>query len=101
MARAGVVYRHPTAERPISGIESGLWPTLTASIGSKCGGRHKGKADTLSSFLADIEGLSTSSTSLVNPAWAEWFMGFPGAWSDLSASVMPKFHEWRRQHSPF
>ena len=99
MARDGFVYRHPTAERPINVTVSGLWPTLTASIGTKCGGRHKGKADTLSSFLAEIEGLETSSTSLVNPLWAEWFMGFPSGWSDLKPLEMRKFHEWQRQHS--
>lgn len=100
MTRSGYVYQHPTAERPISAIVSGLWPTLTASIGTKCGGRHKGRADTLSSFLADVERLETSSTSLVNPVWAEWFMGFPSGWSDLKPLEMRKFHEWQRQHSP-
>jgi hypothetical protein len=31
MTRNGHVYRHPTAERPISGTVSGLWPTPLAS----------------------------------------------------------------------
>lgn len=29
MTRSGSVYRHPTSERPISGIGAGLWPTPT------------------------------------------------------------------------
>src|SRR5690606_31190567 len=29
MTRSGFVYQHPIAERPISGIDSGLWPTPT------------------------------------------------------------------------
>lgn len=29
MTRSGYVFRHPTAERPISVIDSGLWPTPT------------------------------------------------------------------------
>jgi len=78
-----------------------LWPTLTASIGTKCGGRHRGKADTLSSFLADVEGLETSSTSLVNPVWGEWFMGFPTGWSDLKPLGTHKYREWLRWHGGF
>lgn len=100
MTLDGVLWEPPTSGRPISVIASGLWPTLTASIGTKCGGRHRGKADTLSSRLAEVEGLKTSSTSLVNPTWAEWLMGFTTGWTDLKPLGMDKFHEWQRQHSP-
>ncbi len=31
MTRGGFVYQHPTAERPISGTDSGLWPTPTVA----------------------------------------------------------------------
>ena len=79
--------------------DSGFWPTLTASIGAKCGGRHRGKADTLASRLAETEGLSTSSTGRVNPTWAEWLMGFPEGWSDCAPLETHKFHEWQRAHS--
>lgn len=78
--------------------DSGFWPTLTASIGKKCGGRHRGKADTLASRLAETEGLLTSSTGRVNPTWAEWLMGFPEGWSDCKPLETHKFHEWRQQH---
>ncbi len=39
MTRNGHVYRHPTAERPISGIASGLWQTIVAddSVDRKAG----------------------------------------------------------------
>ena len=83
----------PTSERG-----SGFWPTLTASIGKKCGGRHRGKADTLASRLAETEGLATSSTGRVNPTWAEWLMGFPEGWSACEPLAMPKYREWLRQH---
>ena len=83
----------PTRER-----DSGFWPTLTASIGAKCGGRHRGKADTLASRLAEVEGLSTSSTGRVNPTWAEWLMGFPEGWTDSAPLEMHKYHEWLRAH---
>lgn len=83
----------PTRER-----DSGFWPTLTASIGNKCGGRHRGKADTLASRLAETERLSTSSTGRVNPTWAEWLMGFPDGWSDCRPLATRKYREWLRQH---
>lgn len=86
----------PTKERG-----SGFWPTLTASIGKKCGGRHRGKADTLASKLAEVEGLRTSSTGRVNPTWAEWLMGFPTGWTDCAALGTPRFREWRQQHGGF
>jgi hypothetical protein len=78
---------------------SGFWPTLTASIGKKCGGRHKGKSDTLASRLAEVEGLSTTSTGRVNPEWSEWLMGFPSGWSAIEPLGMHKFLEWQQQHS--
>jgi len=37
MTRSGSVYQHPTAERPIKGIASGLWATPTATDGQRSG----------------------------------------------------------------
>lgn len=42
MTRNGFVYRHPTAERPISGTGFGLWPTPLASDGAKGGPNQRG-----------------------------------------------------------
>lgn len=81
--------------------DSGFWPTLTASIGRKCGGRHRGKADTLASRLAMTEGLSTTSTGRVNPTWSEWLMGFPSGWSAIEPLETHKFQQWLRTHSGF
>jgi len=86
----------PTRER-----DSGFWPTLTASIGAKCGGRHRGKADTLASRLAEVEGLSTSSTGRVNPTWAEWLMGFPEGWTASEPLEMHKYREWLQAHGAY
>jgi len=85
--------RLPTSERG-----SGFWPTLTASIGAKSGGRHRGKPDTLASMLAMREGLSVGSTGRVNPMWSEWLMGFPANWSAIEPSETPRFHEWLHSH---
>lgn len=81
--------------------DSGFWPTLTASIGKKCGGRHRGKADTLASRIAEVEGLSTSSTGRVNPEWGEWLMGVPIGWTDCGVLAMDRFREWQRLHGGF
>lgn len=97
--RNGVSYLRPIPALPTCESESGLWPTLTASIGKKCGGRHKGKADTLASRLAETEGLSTTSTGRVNPTWSEWLMGFPSGWSAIAPLETLRFREWRQQHS--
>ena len=50
MTRNGSVYRHPTAERPISGIGAGLWPTPTV-----CGNyNRKGASATSGDGLATV-----------------------------------------------
>lgn len=96
--RNGALLERTTPQLPTSERGSGFWPTLTASIGKKCGGRHKGKADTLASRLAEVEGLSTTSTGRVNPTWSEWLMGFPSGWSAIEPLEMPRFREWQQQH---
>jgi hypothetical protein len=72
--------------------------TPTAQIGKKCGGRHRGKADTLASQIAELEGLETSSTGRLNPEWIEWLMGWPTGWTASAALAMDKYHEWQQQH---
>jgi hypothetical protein len=62
------------------------WPTPTAGVGSKAGGRHRGRADTIASAVAEAENLIVSQTGQLNPTWVEWLMGFPIGWTDLSAS---------------
>jgi hypothetical protein len=104
--RWGSMLNGASSERTIPmlrtrGKGSGFWPTLTASIGKKCGGRHKGKTDTLASRLAEVEGLSTTSTGRVNPTWSEWLMGFPSGWSAIEPLEMHKFQEWQQQHGGF
>lgn len=98
LMRNGACWERTTPALRTSERGSGFWPTLTASIGKKCGGRHKGKTDTLASRLAEVEGLQTTSTGRVNPTWSEWLMGFPTGWSAIEPLEMHKFHEWRRLH---
>jgi len=87
------------SDRACNSKRKRFWPTLTASIGSKCGGRHNGKTDTLASRLAETEGLSTTSTGRVNPTWSEWLMGFPLDWTEIKPWGMDKYRGWLQQHS--
>ena len=85
---------------PRNGLPAAVkrYMTPTASIGSKCGGRHRGKADTLASQVAELEGMEQTSTGQLNPTWVEWLMGWPTGWTDSDALEMDKYHEWQRLH---
>ena len=90
-------------ENPRNGLPAAVkrYMTPTASIGTKCGGRHNGKADTLASQIAELEGMQQTSTGQLNPTWIEWLMGWPSGWTDCAALAMDRFQEWQRQHGCF
>lgn len=117
--RAGTCYLRPTSAHTISVSASGsLLPTLTVN-----GNNNKPRPGTKSGYglrtaiamlptLTTI-GLNGGSNSRratarrgeppthlgpLNPAWCEWFMGFPIGWTESAALGMPKFHEWQQQH---
>jgi hypothetical protein len=128
MTRSGVLFRHPTAERPISGSDSGFWPTPTSRD-------HKGAYSEESQELkprwllpdavkkyptpkARDSGPSQRSVHApmdalpnlvrlengdgpMNPAFPEWLMGFPQGWLELKPLEMRKFLEWQQLHSGF
>jgi len=126
--RSGFVFRHPTAERPISAIDSGLWPTPTVHGNHNMPGSSKTAGWGLSSAVKmwptptamnatggaalckwggsgarkKLRQMVTSEemNGPLNPAWVEWLMGWPTGWTDLKPLEMAKFHEWQRQHSP-
>jgi len=129
MALNGLVYRHPTLERPISATESGLWPTPTVHGNHNMPGSSKTAGWGLSSAVkmwptptamnssggaalskwggsGARKKLKTMVTPAelhgpLNPAWVEWLMGWPIGWTDLKPLEMAKFREWQQQHSPF
>lgn len=94
MMRDGVLFQHPTRERPIDGIGSGLWPTPTSSMVS----------------MADMEQARTAGSDprrpkyseagigQLNPAWTEWLMGWPEEWTDLKPLATDKFRRWLDSH---
>ena len=57
--------------------------TPTAQVGTKGGGRHRGRADTIGSQVAELEGMNQTTTGQLNPTWVEWLMGYPLGWTDL------------------
>lgn len=94
MTRSGFVFRHPTAERPISAIGSGLWPTpVRRDYRSPGRSRLERTGSKAGECLPQVVG------GQLNPDWVEWLMGWPTGWTDLKPLEMAKFHEWQRQHS--
>ena len=68
MTRSGFVYQHPTAERPISGIGCGLWPTPTV-----CGNHNrKGASATSGDGLATVVKQRTwpTATATASKGWS-------------------------------
>lgn len=84
---------------PISASESGLLPTLTRRDyrSDKCTPEVKAQRDAhpRGKTLPWVLG------GLVNPPWAEWFMGWPEGWTELKPSGTAKFREWQQQHGNF
>lgn len=107
MTRSGVVFRHPTAERPMTVIAPGwsgeTFPTPSVAMG-------KGSSE---NALTRVDGRSRLRNRLdywverdgkhgrLNPDFVEWVMGWPIGWTALAPLEMAKFHEWQRQHSPY
>lgn len=107
MTLDGYVYRHPTAERPMSAIVSGLYPTPRASMGphgvawSRARkGEHRSNLEDYLAMLWLQEGNPEVPGLNPNPEFIEWMMGWPIGWTDLKPLEMAKFREWQQQHSP-
>ena len=130
MTRSGFVYQHPTAERPISGTDSGLWPTPTV-----CGNYNRpypgkqsgyGLATAVRTWPTPVASMSKGSSPAsltrksgadrsndrldhavmasdggqLNPDWVEWLMGWPIGHTDLKPLATGRYREWLQQHSP-
>nr|WP_051018565.1 hypothetical protein [Thauera sp. 28] len=97
MTRSGCVYQHPIAERPISVIASGLWPTPS---GCTSGKNHvAGRLDEWGGSGNPFRGTEIASVRCAS--FEEWMMGWPMGWSALMPLEMDKFHLWQQQHSQF
>ena len=67
-----------------------FFPTLTAQDGKNNGGPSQLKRNT--------PPLNAIAGGPLNPAWCEWFMGFPFRASGLRPLAMHKFRLWLQQH---
>ena len=94
LMRSGIAYRLTTLAPISKEIGSGYWPTPRAA---KRGARShvtaaaKLIADGRSRHhrLEDALVCADGKTGLPNPAWVEWLMGFPAAWTDLLPLATP------------
>jgi hypothetical protein len=111
-------------ERYVQQVERDLWPTPTASLGTK-GGRVtprksreggtlieavsarsmwatptvKGNYNRKGLSAQSGDGLATQVGGRLNPDWVEWLMGWPIGWTALQPLAMDRFQEWQLQHS--
>ena len=127
MTRSGFVYRHPTAERPISVTGAGLWPTPTVCGNYNRKGLSATSGDGLATYVAKFatpqardfrsgsksrwddparsrnlnDQIATSAESgRLNPDWVEWLMGWPIGHTALKPLETGRYREWLQQHSP-
>jgi hypothetical protein len=131
MTVSGVLFQHPTAERPISAIGSGLWPTPTCNMvsgganhnspqvlaknhGINLAGavqkwptpmstEHKANRQTRENHQNGLTQavLATETGGHLNPTWVEWLIGWPLGWTDLKPLGTGRFQLWQQQHSGF
>jgi hypothetical protein len=78
-------------ERLTSATGSGsLLPTLTKNDASNNAGPGQYRRNSLP--------LNAVAGGPLNPAWAEWLMGWPIGWTDCGPLAMGRFRQWRRSH---
>ncbi|WUR15689.1 hypothetical protein E7V67_011475 [[Empedobacter] haloabium] len=123
----GVSYLRQIPALPICESGSGLWPTPTASLGTKGGrvtprkGREGGTlieavsarrwptpkandAEKRGNFNASdprnglVGAVRQQEPGQLSPEWVEWLMGWPIGWTELKPLAMARFREWQQQH---
>jgi len=68
-----------------------MWPIPMAHDGKDCGSSP-------SQVGRNSPTLPVAAGGKLNPTWVEWLMGWPLGWTDLRASAMDRFQQWRRSH---
>ncbi len=105
MMRDGELWAVATPALPTIESACGSWPTLSANEARNGWqdrtGATKGKQESLTTVLQREMGRKTGEEwtgGHLNPAWAEWFMGWPIGHTDCDASATDKFRLWCLSH---
>ena len=107
MTRNGLLFQHPTSERPIN-VKGCGWsaPTPTASDHKRTPMKkwyaNKPKThstpDDLAKWAVRQSGLDHAR---LEPSLWEWMMAFPPEWTELKPLETGKFQQWLQQHGCF
>jgi len=130
MTASGVLFQHPTAERPMKETGSGCWvgtPTKSMSVPSaryaagtvptpralaegKLTGKERFPTPTAhnaketnapSEAMRNEPTLASIAGGHLNPMWVEWLMGWPLGWTDLKPLETDRFQAWQQQHGGY
>ena len=109
--RDGVCSEHATPARLTSASACGSWLTPTRNDSQPSGIKAAtmmlralagevvpGMYHRLRSQVAALALQAGEGFGPLNPTWVEWLMGWPLGWTDLRASAMDRFQQWRRSH---
>ncbi len=81
------------------------YPTATATAYKGWSPKHnRASTDDRLDYTVEREAFNPGQQTppmRLNPAWVEWFMGWPIGHTELKPLVTDKFHEWQQQHGPF
>lgn len=94
MTRSGRAYRRQPLGCFTVESDCSLWPTLLAHEGRLGYQKRYAKSgscsqQSLTTFIRILEGRESEHGANLNPAWADWYMGFPVGYSDCDASATP------------
>ena len=118
--RNGVCWERTTSARGTSATASGLLPTLTVHGNYNRKGVSANSGDGLATAIRRLPTLlardwrsgKASATTIaknsrplsetiggtLNPAWCEWFMGWPIGWTASEPLAMDRFQQWLDSH---
>jgi len=97
--RSGECFQQPDRERPICASASSSLPTIGASeFKGTSANRFVGSPHFRGAKM--VEGLRTSQSdpAYIHPQFAEWAMGWPITWTELSPLETDKFQQWSHAH---
>lgn len=98
--RNGIAFQRASISDTVESV-SGLWPTLAARdyrsgalpTRSALMRRLSSRGNDLPAFLRM---LIPDKSGLIDPCWAEEYMGFPSGWTAFEPSAMPSFRKSRK-----